>query len=87
MPFELHIERHAEKDLNKLEKSLFIQIVQKIKELASNPHPQGSKKITGSQNDWRLCVGDYRILYEIDNKEKMIIIMRVKHRREAYRDL
>jgi mRNA interferase RelE/StbE len=63
MPYELHIERHAEKDLNKLEKSLFIQIATRIKELAGNPHPQGSKKITGSQNDWRLRVGDYRILY------------------------
>lgn len=87
MPYELHIERHAEKDLNKLEKSLFIQIAARIKELADNPHPQGSKKITGSQNDWRLRVGDYRVLYEIDNKTKTIKIMHVKHRREAYRDL
>ncbi len=51
MPYELHIEWHAEKDLNKLEKSLFIQIATRIKELAGNHHPQGSKKITGSQND------------------------------------
>ncbi|MCR4293393.1 MAG: type II toxin-antitoxin system RelE/ParE family toxin [Candidatus Kuenenia sp.] len=87
MPYELHIERHAEKDLNKLEKSLFIQIATKIKELATNPHPRGSKKITDSQNDWRLRVGDYRVLYEIDKKTKTINIMRIKHRREAYRDL
>lgn len=87
MPYELHIERHAEKDLNKLEKSLFIQIARRIKELAGNPHPQGSKKITGSQNDWRLRAGDYRILYEIDNKTKVVRIIRIKHRREAYRDL
>ena len=87
MPYELHIERHAERDLKKLEAPLFTQIVTKIKELADNPHPQGSKKITGSQNDWRLRIGDYRVLYKIDNKTKTIKIMRVKHRRGAYRDL
>lgn len=81
MPFELYIERHAEKDLQKLEASLFKQIVKKIKELSDNPHPHGSRKITGSQNDWRLRCGDYRVLYEIDNKTKIIKIMRVKHRR------
>lgn len=87
MPYELHIERHAEKDLNKLEKTVFIQIVAKIKELAGNPHPQGSKKITGSQNDWRLRVGDYRVIYEIETKTRIIKIMRIKHRREVYRGL
>jgi mRNA interferase RelE/StbE len=87
MPYDLHIERHAEKDLNKLDQTLFIQIAAKIKELAGNPHPQGSKKIIGSQNDWRLRVGDYRVIYEIDTKTKTIRIMRIKHRREAYRDL
>ena len=86
MSYELHIERNAEKDLNKLEKTLFIEIATKIKRLADNPHPHGSKKITGAQNDWRLRIGDYRVLYEIDNKTKTIKIMRVKHRREAYRD-
>jgi mRNA interferase RelE/StbE len=87
MPYDLHIERHAEKDLNKLDQTLFIQIAAKIKELAGNPHPQGSKKIIGSQNDWRLRVGDYRVIYEIDTKTKTIRIMRIKHRREAYRDM
>jgi len=87
MPYELLIERHAEKDLNKLETSLFTQIATKIKELADNPHPQASKKIRGSKNDWRLRIGNYRILYEIDNRTKTIKIMRVKHRREVYRGL
>jgi mRNA interferase RelE/StbE len=87
MPYELLIERNAEKDLKKLEISLFTKITTKIKELADNPHPQDSRKIMGSQNDWRLRIGNYRVLYEIDNKTKTIKIMRVKHRREAYRDL
>jgi mRNA interferase RelE/StbE len=87
MPYELYIERRAEKDLKKLEAPLFSEIVARIKELADNPHPPGSKKIAGSHNDWRIRIGSYRVLYEIDNKTKTIKIMRVKHRREAYRDL
>ncbi len=85
MSYELVIERRAEKDLKKLDQTLFAEIVAKIKGLAGKPHPKSSKKIRGSQNDWRLRVGDYRVLYEIDNKTKTIKIMRVKHRREAYR--
>jgi mRNA interferase RelE/StbE len=87
MPYELYIERRAEKDLKKLETALFSEIVAKIKGLVDNPHPQGSKKIAGSHNDWRIRIGNYRVLYEIDNKTKKIKIMRVKHRREVYRGL
>ncbi|MCX5813364.1 MAG: type II toxin-antitoxin system RelE/ParE family toxin [Proteobacteria bacterium] len=87
MSYELYIERHAEKDLNKLPPTLFSQIAAKIKKLASDPHPRESKKIKGSLKDWRLRVGDYRVLYEIDSATNKITIMRIKHRLEAYRDL
>lgn len=87
MPYELYVEKHAEKDLGRLPPSLFSQITAKIKELAVDPHPPGSRKISGSRKDWRLRVGDYHVLYEIDNRAKTITIMRVKHRREVYRDL
>jgi mRNA interferase RelE/StbE len=87
MAYELYIERHAEKDLKKLPESLFSGIIENIKNLTQNPHPPNSKKIKGSQNDWRLRIGDYRVLYEINSATKAIIIMRVKHRRDAYRNL
>jgi len=86
MSYELLIERHAEKDLKKLDATLFSLIVEKIKSLSENPHPAGSRKLSGSQNDWRIRIGDYRALYEIDNKARTVKIMRVKHRREVYRD-
>jgi len=59
MSYELLIERNAEKDLKKLEDSVFRKIVAKIKKLAANPHPRDGKKIAGSQNDWRIRIGDY----------------------------
>ena len=86
MAYDLLIEHRAEKDLKKLDAALFSQIVAKIKLLSENPHPSGSRKLLGSQNDWRIRIGDYRALYEIDNKARTIKIMRIKHRREVYRN-
>jgi mRNA-degrading endonuclease RelE of RelBE toxin-antitoxin system len=54
MPYELLIERRAEKDLKKLDASLFSLIAKKIKSLSANPYPPGSRKLSGSQNDWRI---------------------------------
>jgi len=56
-----------------------------LKELASNPRPSNCKKLVGGERDWRVRVGDYRVLYEIDDAEKSVRILNVKHRREAYR--
>ncbi len=83
--YEILLERRAEKDLRKLSSELFQRIIAKIQSLSENPKPQGSRKITGSKNDWRIRIGDYRAIYEIDEHEKRVRIMRVRHRREAYR--
>ena len=56
-----------------------------LRSLLENPRPPGAKKLSGSQHDWRVRVGDYRILYEVDDKGRLVIIWRVTHRREAYR--
>ena len=64
---------------------MFKRIIPKIKELAGNPKPKWSRKITGSKNDWRTRVGDYRIIYEIDTRAKNIRVMRIRHRKDVYR--
>ena len=81
--YEILLERRAEKDLKKLSSELFERIIVKIQSLSENPKPQGSRKITGSKSDWRIRIGDYRVIYEIDQKEKRVKIMRVRHRREV----
>jgi mRNA interferase RelE/StbE len=87
MLYELYIERHAEKDLKMLaDAPQLSEIINKINKLTNNPYPQGSKKIKGSYNDWRLRIDNYRVLYEINKTKKTITIMRVKHRRDVYRD-
>jgi mRNA interferase RelE/StbE len=60
-------------------------VVPQLKALADDPRPYGCRKITGSKNDWRMRVGNYRVIYEVDEKAKAVKVMRVRHRREAYR--
>ena len=83
--YEVYLERSAENDLKRPPTSTFHRIVHQIKTLAENPRPSGCRKITGSKNDWRIRIGDYRVLYEVNDRAKAVRVMRVRHRREAYR--
>jgi mRNA interferase RelE/StbE len=83
--YEVYLEGSAENDLKRLPTSTFDRIVHQIKTLAENPRPSGCRKITGSKNDWRIRIGDYRVLYEVNDRAKAVRVMRVRYRREAYR--
>ena len=86
MKFEVFLERKAEQDLTKLPEKTFSRIIKTLQKLSQNPHPTGSRKISGSQhNDWRVRVGDYRVVYEVLRKEKEVRVMRIRHRKDAYR--
>jgi mRNA interferase RelE/StbE len=83
--YEVFLESRAERDLRRLPAPTFARIIQAVQALAQNPRPPGCRKIVGSQNDWRIRIGDYRVIFEIVEKEKAVRVMRVRHRREAYR--
>ena len=83
--YDVLIERTAERDIKSLPTALFDRILPRIKALADNPRPTGCHKLTGSKNDWRIRIGDYRVVYEIDDPRKQVKIFRVRHRREVYR--
>ncbi len=82
--YEVLLERASERDLKRLSPEMFQRIIDHIKALAKTPRPTGCHKITGSKSDWRIRVGNYRIIYEIDEKEMTVRVTRIKHRREAY---
>ena len=84
--YEVLIEHTAEKDLSALSLQTAQRIAKVILRLKNNPR-RNARKITGSKNDWRFRMGDYRVIYEIDDKKKVIRIFRVKHRKDAYRNL
>ena len=83
--YEVYLERAAEKDLKRLSVKNFQRIISRIKALSQNPRPAGCRSLFGSKNDWRIRVGDYRIIYEIGDEEKAVRVMRLRHRRESYR--
>lgn len=62
----------AEKELKKLSGQLTARIVPRIEKLASNPRPTGCKKLKAGDNEWRIRVGDYRIVYTIDDSKLVI---------------
>ena len=82
---EVLLERGAEKDLNRLAPDVFQRVVDAIRGLKDSARPPGSKKLAGSPGGWRVRVGDYRIIYDIDDSAKCVRILRVRHRREVYR--
>ena len=83
--YRVFLERAAEKDLKDLSSKVHNRIIVAIQTLAENPRPPGCLKLIGSDNDWRIRVGDYRIVYEIDDTAQVIRVNRVRHRREVYR--
>ena len=82
--YKLHVLRRAIKDIAKLPPEYIRLVSQHIDELAEEPRPPGVKKLHG-RSGYRIRVGIYRILYEIDDEAKIVTVYRVKHRRDAYR--
>ena len=74
----------AEKQIRQLEKFLLKRIYTKIGLLSSNPYPQDSQKLEENLG-YRIRVGGYRIVYQVNKKAKTIVIVKIAHRREVYR--
>jgi mRNA interferase RelE/StbE len=83
--YEVLLERRAQRDIKKLPAEVFHRIIPSIRALAEDPKPPGCRKIAGSKNDWRIRIGEYRVIYEIDENAEAVKVMRVRHRREVYR--
>ena len=74
----------AEKELHALPAQMVARIVPRLEGLASAPRPPGCKKLSGGDNEWRIRVGDYLIVYEIDDGARTVDVTRIAHRREVY---
>ena len=82
--YRLEIKRSAAKEIGDLRKADCQRVVARIQLLASNPRPHGCEKLSGAEK-YRIRQGDYRILYEIVDSTKLVIIVKVGNRKEAYR--
>ena len=82
--YSLEIKQSAQKELDALDDSTFKRIDRKILALADNPRPSGCKKLRAYRDHWRIRAGDWRVVYFIDDRAKLVTITRVAHRREVY---
>lgn len=86
-PFEVSFDEPVLKQLRRLDKPVRARISRAVRELAADPRPPGSIPLKGPREVWRVRVGDYRIVYAIDDGRLVVLVVSVAHRREVYRDL
>lgn len=84
MSYKVEILHSAEKELKRIPQQISLRIGEKLLALADNPRPSQAKQLHNTPH-FRLRVGDYRIIYFIDDKNKKITITVIAHRKEAYR--
>jgi len=73
------------KDLRRLPASIIPKIIKKVESLPANPIPVDSKKLRDTEHSYRVRVGDYRIIYQVNSSDKEVLVCRVRHRKDAYK--
>ena len=82
--YAVEVKPPARKELEALPDSVLSRVVRKLESLAETPRPAGCKKLKGYKNQWRIRVGDWRVLYIIDDDAQLVSVTRIAHRREVY---
>lgn len=82
--YRIVLARSAERELLSLPGSVEARVVVAIDLLAQEPRPSGVKKLKGTSDLWRIRVGDYRIVYRIDDRKREIDISHIRHRKDVY---
>jgi mRNA interferase RelE/StbE len=85
--YKIIFSRSAEKDLSDLPRAILQRVLRRIEALSSNPFPPGAIKLRGADQIYRIRIGDYRALYEVNRERREVTIRYVRHRREVYRKL
>lgn len=86
MSYTIRLEGRAERQLKALPDDVLRRVDAKLRALAMTPRPKGVKKLQGREGEgWRVRVGDYRILYTIDDGERLVSVYRIDLRARVYR--
>jgi len=83
--FTVVFARSARKELQSLDPPVALRILKSIEALVGSPRPTGARKLEGAADLWRIRVGEWRVVYRIVDKQRLVDIVAVRHRREAYR--
>lgn len=87
LPFSVIIEKTAQKQLQSIPRSDAIKVLVKIDVLRADPMPRGCKKLSVPMSSFRVLSGNYRIIYKIDFKDRVVIIRDVGHRKSVYKQM
>jgi len=82
--YSLSILRRAQKELAQIPHGDYERVVEAIRDLAENPRPAGCRKLAAREG-WRIRVGDFRVIYEIDDGQRSVTVLHVGNRRDVYR--
>jgi len=83
--YKVVLTKSAEKELFKIPKVYSVNIVKHLVELINNPRPNGCKKLSGYESIYRIWVGMYRIVYQIEDEILYIEVIKIGHRKDIYR--
>ena len=84
--YDIHFKASARKELAALSDSIALRVLEKIEALVIEPRPNGCRKLRGAKDLWRIRMGDYRIVYGVDDRAQEITVFRIRHRREVYEE-
>ena len=84
MTYSVLIQRSAQKSLAKIPERDQERIFESVRALATEPRPHGVRKLSG-RDAWRIRIGDYRIIYEIQDVRLLVLVVAIGHRKEIYR--
>jgi len=85
MPYSVELTPNAVRDLGRLDASIAQRLRQALYNLENDPRPHGYRKMAGQKLQYRIRVGDYRIIYECHDDSRQVVVKTIRHRREAYR--
>lgn len=83
--YRIEWKNSAEKDIRNIDKRHIPRIVTTIESLVDNPFPLHHRKLHGGESSYRIRVGNYRIIYQVDKKKMRVLIYHIRHRQEAYK--
>lgn len=84
MPYTIRFKNSALKELRKLPKNFSKQVAIDINGLVNNPRPNGHKKLKGNENLYRIRSGNYRVVYQIQDKVLIVLVVRIGNRKDVY---
>ena len=82
--YAVELKPSARKELERLPAKMIERIFPKLEALVDEPRPDGCKKLKGGQQEWRIRVGEYRVVYTVDDVKRRVSVTRIRHRSEAY---